>query len=64
MKHSCLRFKAVLLTYLLSLMGCWLFVREVAPEGRQEVEIDQNGVFAVALVDACWDAADLPSYVR
>ena len=42
MQHSCLRFKAVLLMYLLSLMGCWLLVREVVPEGCQEIEIDQN----------------------
>ena len=57
MQHSCLRFKAVLLVYVLSLMG-W-----VVPEGCQEVEIDQHGLFAVALVDASWDAADLPSFM-
>ena len=61
MQQCCLGLKAVWLVYLLSLLGCWLFIREVVPEVRQEVEIDDNNVFAVGLVDAVRDTADLPS---
>ena len=58
MQQCCLGLKAVWLVYLLSLLGCWLFIREVVPEVRQEVEIDDNNVFAVGLVDAVRDTAD------